>query len=329
MCDDFHADYAVGAQIGSGSFSVVYRVTYLPTGEQLAAKVVRADEQGFNPEEGRIALGLHHRNIVRTHALFETERRHVLVMDLVQGGDAFSLTRERMPEVRVRQLLGQLLSALSFLHARGIVHRDVKLENMLMDGDHLRLIDFGFAKVVGAGRSLSSCCGSPNYMAPEMLRASRSQSGGGLKTRYSHYGQEVDLWAAGVVMYVLLVGQYPFFDENRSKWHKRILTAAYNAPIDGSVSDEGLDLLRKLLDTDPATRISAADALRHPFVASNADCDAAGRAADAGCSWTDEVGVAEGVTVKTPSKRMVAATRLHDFTPPTNHHSLAQVADTP
>jgi serine/threonine protein kinase len=133
----------------------------------------------------------------------------------------------------------------------------------------VKLIDFGFSKRPGVGeRTLTSCCGSPQYMSPEMLRASRPMVAS-LPTKHGKYGSEVDVWACGVTMYVLLFGEYPFYDERRTHWHRKILEGKYIIPSWRSgISDECRDLLGHLLDVSAATRYSAQQALGHPWFAS-------------------------------------------------------------
>jgi len=319
----FHEAYSLGGVIGRGTYSTVHSVTRKSTGERFAAKFVDRTTPSFNPDEIVIAEALRHPNIVETVEVFYTATQAIIVMEQLEGGELFGIASAStgVREDLAAAYVFQLLSALSFLHENGIVHRDVKLENLVLISatQQVKLIDFGFSKRIGKERSLNSCCGSPNYMSPEMLRATRARDAASLPTKHGHYGCEVDIWAAGVAMYVLLFGQYPFFESRQSLWHKRILEGQYAIPTGTPVSCEALDLLSKLLDVNVSSRISSSAALNHNwFSVSNV-----GRplAAASGAS---------SVAFSTPKKRLAnnAAAAAADplpFTPPHNAHSLSLV----
>jgi calcium/calmodulin-dependent protein kinase I len=265
----FSDEYDVTNQIGRGTFSAVYRVRHKQSGGLFAAKIIPKNQSGVSDDELTLALKLRHENVVRTVAGYADATEFVIVSELIHGGDLFSCVEsaagDRLAERDIAVRMNGLLSALEYLHSESIVHGDVKLENILWDGTRIKLIDFGHSKCIAGKSALSSQCGSPNYMAPEILLASRSS--GGLLTRHATYGVEVDLWAAGVVLFVLLFGRYPFHDERRLASQKRILTASYDIPADRSVSNDVLSLLGKLLEPDPTRRLSAKEGKRHSFFA--------------------------------------------------------------
>lgn len=294
------AKYVVGPEIGRGSCSVVREATSRTTGRVYVVKVCPIKDSGYNPEEADITMSARHAHIVRGIDVFMSSTHSAIVMeDLRSGGELFHVVHRcsssgngaggGLPEERVALYVHGVLSALQHLHdVMGVVHRDIKLENVMLqpqsssssafgvagggrrasqDTCVVKLIDFGFSKRVGHTKVLNACCGSPNYMSPEMLRASRTQDQNvaALPTRHQPYGNEVDLWATGVLMYVMLAGKYPFYHERRSVWHKAILMGQYNLPSTVSISAAGRDLLSKLLSVRAEDRLSAGAALRHPW----------------------------------------------------------------
>jgi serine/threonine protein kinase len=320
--------YIVGPEVGRGSCSVVREVICRDSGAVFVAKICSIkDSTAYNPEEAEVVMAARHRNIVRGVDVFASATHCALVMeDLRRGGELFHLVQKSsaaaasaasapttsptscgghfgsgscLPQHLVAKYVHDVLSALHYLHdVMGVVHRDIKLENIMLfdDGDDsieensdvasfdrsslpsgaagmtsggstAKLIDFGFSKRIGSSKVLKACCGSPNYMSPEMLRASRTQDQNiaALPTRHLPYGNEVDLWATGVLMYVMLVGRYPFYNERRSVWHKSIILGQYHFPSTVDVSAAGRDLLSKLLTVRTEDRLRASEALVHPW----------------------------------------------------------------
>lgn len=364
------AAYIVGDEIGKGSCSVSIREAVdRDSGETVVVKFISLLDPNFNPEECEILGACRHENIVRSFGAYYSSTHVALVMeDLRRGGELFARISHRsspLPESAVAWYMRGLLRALRYAHETlGIVHRDVKLENiMLLDADgtsaasrssggglpsdsmpQVKLIDFGFSKRIGRGsKSLNSCCGSPNYMSPEMLRATRTQeqSASALPTRHQPYGNEVDMWAAGVAMYVLLVGSYPFYHEKRSAWHKAILVGQYTLPSTLIISEQARDLLSKLLTVRADDRLSASAALRHSWFRCIAEDDDEefDAAAHRSPVTSDFNTPAKRKTPPIPQAAPAAASAANNnnslFTPPHNHHTLTfeaspfQKKDTP
>jgi serine/threonine protein kinase len=253
--------------------------------------------------------------------VFTTSAQTILVMDYVEGEELFHCVSKhkdnKVDEHTAARYIAQLFSAISYLHHRGVVHRDIKLENiMLTHQGEIKLIDFGFSKRIGDKRVLNSCCGSPNYMSPEMLRSTRTQDQSVLPTKHSKYGREVDIWAAGVAMYVLLVGKYPFYDERRSHWHRSILQGNYAVP--STMSEEARDLLSKVLNVDSEARYTADQAIAHPWLRE------VHHLAPASCGGNINSAFETPVRRKTPPHAVdhTAAAATAAFTPPHNLHSL-------
>ncbi|XP_078064481.1 phosphorylase b kinase gamma catalytic chain, skeletal muscle/heart isoform-like [Mustelus asterias] len=155
----------------------------------------------------------------------------------------------------------EVLEAIHYLHKRSIIHRDVKTENILMDDDmHIRLSDFGFACHLKQGEKLRDLCGTPGYLAPELLTCSMDETHPG-------YGKEVDMWSAGVVMYTLLAGSPPFWHRKQMVMLRMIMEGKYHMTSNewDDRSDTVKELIARMLTVDPVRRITAEEALNHPF----------------------------------------------------------------
>ncbi|KAK3529613.1 hypothetical protein QTP70_032026 [Hemibagrus guttatus] len=228
--------------------------------------------------EARICRLLKHPNIVRLHDSIAEECFHYLVFDLVTGGELFEdiVAREYYSEADASQCINQILESVNHIHQHDIVHRDLKPENLLlaskMKGAAVKLADFGLAIEVqgdqqawfGDGREkqytaqeivISSFAGTPGYLSPEVLRK-------------DPYGKPVDIWACGVILYILLVGYPPFWDEDQHKLYQQIKAGAYDFPSPewDTVTPEAKNLINQMLTINPAKRITAEQALKHPWV---------------------------------------------------------------
>lgn len=173
---------------------------------------------------------------------FQDSKRLFLAMDFLVGGELFTRLRAigKLTVEETRFYVSEVLVALIFLHERGIVYRDIKPENMVLDAmGHVKLVDFGFARHLQQGRC-ASFCGSPYYIAPEMISNGT-------------YGQSVDVWALGVLVYELLVGSPPFGGKNASEVYKNIVFSRFEAP--SFLDPDSLDLIERLLDPSPDTRL--------------------------------------------------------------------------
>ncbi|XP_016412357.1 calcium/calmodulin-dependent protein kinase type II subunit delta-like isoform X12 [Sinocyclocheilus rhinocerous] len=263
----FTDEYQLYEELGKGAFSIVRRCVKKSTSQEYAAKIINTkklsarDHQKLE-REARICRLLKHSNIVRLHDSIAEEGFHYLVFDLVTGGELFEdiVAREYYSEADASHCINQILESVSHIHQHDIVHRDLKPENLLlaskMKGAAVKLADFGLAiEVQGDQQAWFGFAGTPGYLSPEVLRK-------------DPYGKPVDIWACGVILYILLVGYPPFWDEDQHKLYQQIKAGAYDFPSPewDTVTAEAKNLINQMLTINPAKRITADQALKHPWV---------------------------------------------------------------
>ncbi|XP_048114773.1 calcium/calmodulin-dependent protein kinase type II subunit gamma isoform X9 [Alosa alosa] len=266
-CTRFTDEYQLYEELGKGAFSVVRRCVKLCTGQEYAAKIINTkklsarDHQKLE-REARICRLLKHPNIVRLHDSISEEGFHYLLFDLVTGGELFEdiVAREYYSEADASHCIHQILESVSHIHQHDIVHRDLKPENLLLASKcknaAVKLADFGLAiEVQGDQQAWFGFAGTPGYLSPEVLRKEA-------------YGKPVDIWACGVILYILLVGYPPFWDEDQHKLYQQIKAGAYDFPSPewDTVTPEAKNLINQMLTINPAKRINAQEALKHPWV---------------------------------------------------------------
>ncbi|XP_061586561.1 calcium/calmodulin-dependent protein kinase (CaM kinase) II beta 1 isoform X14 [Cololabis saira] len=266
-CTRFTDEYQLYEELGKGAFSVVRRCVKLATGQEYAAKIINTkklsarDHQKLE-REARICRLLKHPNIVRLHDSISEEGFHYLLFDLVTGGELFEdiVAREYYSEADASHCIQQILEAVLHCHQMGVVHRDLKPENLLLASKcknaAVKLADFGLAiEVQGDQQAWFGFAGTPGYLSPEVLRKEA-------------YGKPVDIWACGVILYILLVGYPPFWDEDQHKLYQQIKAGAYDFPSPewDTVTPEAKNLINQMLTINPAKRITAQEALKHPWV---------------------------------------------------------------
>ncbi|XP_043087415.1 calcium/calmodulin-dependent protein kinase type II subunit beta isoform X37 [Onychostoma macrolepis] len=266
-CTRFTDEYQLYEELGKGAFSVVRRCVKLCTGQEHAAKIINTkklsarDHQKLE-REARICRLLKHPNIVRLHDSISEEGFHYLLFDLVTGGELFEdiVAREYYSEADASHCIHQILESVNHIHHHDIVHRDLKPENLLLASKcknaAVKLADFGLAiEVQGDQQAWFGFAGTPGYLSPEVLRKEA-------------YGKPVDIWACGVILYILLVGYPPFWDEDQHKLYQQIKAGAYDFPSPewDTVTPEAKNLINQMLTINPAKRITAQEALKHPWV---------------------------------------------------------------
>uniref|UniRef100_A0A6Q2XYK9 calcium/calmodulin-dependent protein kinase n=1 Tax=Esox lucius TaxID=8010 RepID=A0A6Q2XYK9_ESOLU len=255
-CTRFTDDFQLYEELGKGAFSVVRRCVKLCTGQEYAAKIINTkklsarDHQKLE-REARICRLLKHSNIGQ-----------YLAVALVTGGELFEdiVAREYYSEADASHCIQQILEAVLHCHQMGVVHRDLKPENLLLASKcknaAVKLADFGLAiEVQGDQQAWFGFAGTPGYLSPEVLRKEA-------------YGKPVDIWACGVILYILLVGYPPFWDEDQHKLYQQIKAGAYDFPSPewDSVTPEAKNLINQMLTINPSKRITAQEALKHPWV---------------------------------------------------------------
>ena len=262
-----YEDFKIIKVVGRGSFGKVCLVEYLPTKEIYAMKSLKKDilieqEQIENTLlEKEILQTLDHPLLCELIFCFQTEERIYFVMPFLNGGELFQHLRKfrTFDEEKVRFYSAQIGLALHYLHEKGIIYRDLKPENILMDDQgYLRLADFGMAKKLKGNEKATSFCGTPEYLAPEII------TGEG-------HNKAADWWSFGILIYEMLCGLPPFYVENLEKMYELIKTAQVKFPKKVTISEDAKDLIKKLLTKKPSQRMGYRTGLneirQHPFFA--------------------------------------------------------------
>ena len=266
----FYMNYELRDEIGVGSTSKCYKCIKKSTGQEYACKVIdkRQVEMKFSGlldqffVEIKVLQTLKHPNIIRLEDTFESPERIYMVMEMMKGGELFDYVVEKgtLSEEEASVLVRKITSAVAHMHGMDIIHRDLKPENLLLTSKgpdaEIKLIDFGLAKVVQCETVASSFLGTKGYLAPEMLQ------------RHS-YDKAIDMWALGVIVFVLLCGCLPFDDDSSkipSESAARKKFALRFPKWAASLSPSAKDLLNNLLEINPKTRYTAHQALSHPWV---------------------------------------------------------------
>jgi serine/threonine protein kinase len=275
--------YKIGRTLGTGGFSVVKLATERSTGGVWACKIMTLPAPGKSTGDGEstredilkeidILMSLSDPNIIFLKEYFEEAGRVYVIMEYLGGGELLDalLNKEKgsdgldahYSEADARLIFKQLIAGVKYLHSIGIVHRDLKLENLLLtkkgDLSTIKIADFGLAKKYGHSQ-LSTICGTPQYVAPEVIR--------GGSTPYT-YGTECDLWSCGIILFILLAGYPPFYDDSEPRLFRKIRAGKYNMqdPVWDLVSDEAKDLITKLLEVEPEKRLNVTQVLEHPWM---------------------------------------------------------------
>ncbi|XP_028849122.1 calcium/calmodulin-dependent protein kinase type 1B isoform X1 [Denticeps clupeoides] len=266
--EDISAAYELKEKLGEGSFSEVRVAQHIRSRRLVAVKCIRKralkGKESMLENEIAVLRRINHENIVSLLDTFETPSKLYLVMTLLTGGELLDRILERgsYTERDASRVIRQVLEAVKYLHQLGIVHRDLKPENLLYDtpleDSKIVISDFGLSKMEDQG-VLSTACGTPAYVAPELLQQ---------KT----YGKEVDLWALGIISFILLCGYPPFYDENDTQLYKQIIKAEYefDSPYWDEISDSAKDFIAHLLQKDPEKRYTCEQALQHPWISGGA-----------------------------------------------------------
>ncbi|XP_020582373.1 serine/threonine-protein kinase SAPK2-like [Phalaenopsis equestris] len=260
--------YEVIRDIGSGNFGVAKLVRDLRTKELYAVKFIERGQKIDEHVKREIMnhMSLRHPNIVRFKEVFLTSTHLAIVMEYASGGELFEriCNEGRFGEDEARFFFQQLISGVSYCHSMQICHRDLKLENTLLDGSSapmLKICDFGYSKSSVLHSQPKSTVGTPAYIAPEVL------------CRKEYDGKIADVWSCGVTLYVMLVGAYPFEDpddpRNFRKTIGRILSVQYSIPDYVRISAHCRHLLSRIFVADPEKRITMEEIKEHPWFLKN------------------------------------------------------------
>ncbi|KAG7388132.1 hypothetical protein PHYPSEUDO_013092 [Phytophthora pseudosyringae] len=268
---DFRDTYALGLELGHGKFSTVFKATHRGTGEDVAVKAIKDDEdataqEGFDMLMAEVSAlnRLKHPNIISHRGFYNEDGKYLLVLEYCNHGSVRKLLDEQqvVPEQLAKKVLKQTLSALQYCHSMGQVHRDVKAENVLLsENEHgsldAKLADFGLSEELQlANRRLQTMCGTPQYLSPELVSGRL-------------HGTPADVWSTGILAYMMLSGLVPFDEaKNDTELLKLITLGAvwYDQPQWGDVSPAAKSFVQSMLDISPESRPSAAELLKHEWL---------------------------------------------------------------
>ena len=196
-----------------------------------------------------------HANVIRLLEVFESPKHLLMVMEYAGGGDLLQYVkkRRRLDEFEARRIFKQIVYGVAHCHCRSVLHRDIKLDNILLDkeGD-VKICDFGVSRVISKGQKISEQCGTPAYIAPEII----SDRG--------YQGFSADIWSLGVLLYTLLCGSVPFKAQEMQVLHDQIVNGCFEVPQ--CLSPEARDLIRRMLVVNPKERISISEILKHAWI---------------------------------------------------------------
>jgi len=257
-----------GSKLGEGAFSEVFTAVKIRDQEapKMAVKVFKKHKLAKDDIESlhteiRLLDKIDHPHIIKFTDAYEDKNHFYVVTELVTGGELFDRLSQRRVynEYEACKTVKVILETMDYLHGIGIVHRDLKPENLLLtsmeDNSDLKIADFGFAKEIKDLKDQETICGTPQYIAPEILLQEK-------------YGTAVDIWSVGVITYVLLGGYAPFFDWDTKKMFKKIKNGkfTFHKAYWSNISDEAKDLIKKMLEKNQKKRWTARQLLEHEWL---------------------------------------------------------------
>ncbi|OMJ75823.1 hypothetical protein SteCoe_24961 [Stentor coeruleus] len=263
-------NYNVWSDIGKGSYAVVKLATHKQTMMKCAIKIY-SKKSLENPtlkknvmREIKILKKIDHNNIVKFYEEISGVNNLYIVMEYVKGislnNHLVAKSTKKLTETETCDIFKQVAEALAYCHEKNITHRDIKMENVQLDLNfNVKLIDFGFATCFSNDKKTLIFCGSPTYMAPEIINHQASS------------GPPVDVWAAGILLFVLVTGDFPFKGNTEKRVFDKVKKGSYKVPDD--LSRPCCDLIRSILDPNPITRITAKDILIHPWILNGGNID--------------------------------------------------------
>ena len=267
---DIEKSYEFIKELGKGSYGHVYRCQNKMTGNVYACKKMSKKKIKSKTQfktEINLLRATDHPNIIKLYDIYEDTDYIYLIMEECNGGEFFDRLAKRAKEKKMytekecAQIFKQILEAVNYLHAHGVCHRDLKPENILFsnlsDDSCLKLIDFGLSKVLDGDKDLKGTVGTTFYMAPEVITGK--------------YNEKCDIWACGIILYIMLCGKPPFYSQDEEELKKKICSMKYNFnyPEFKKVSQDAIDLISHML-VGPDKRLSAAEVLATPWIKENA-----------------------------------------------------------
>lgn len=276
--------YEIGADLGKGAFSEVKEGRELSSNKSFAIKIVTksaltTEDEAALKDEIRILKLLGHEHITKLHDVYDEKLYYYLVLEKMDGGELFDriVAKAYYNEKEARDTCKIIFEAMAYCHEKHIAHRDLKPENLLLmnkqSDSNIKIADFGFAKFSSNEACLTTQCGTPGYVAPEILEG-------------APYGTKCDMWSLGVIVFILLGGYPPFIEENQRELFRKIRRGQYEfhdeywAPI----SQDAKDLISALLTVAPGKRLTAKEALQNKWIVGD---DAALEAHDLGQTLTE------------------------------------------
>ena len=252
--------YKIGRILGRGAFGKVNLALHILSGYLVAMKSFNKNKKNFPMRKIKNEVKImqkhrYHKGIIKLLEAFENEKYYFIIMENIIGGNLFNAINKmgKLPESLARNIFKQLIETVQYIHSKGIVHRDIKPDNILLNlNNQIKLCDFGVSKEIKKGILISDSCGTPAFIAPEIL----------LDAPYDPY--MTDIWSCGVVLYVMVSGFFPFAGINENELHQNILNGQFLMIDD--ISKELKDLINKILELNPNKRISINEILNHPWL---------------------------------------------------------------
>jgi 5'-AMP-activated protein kinase catalytic alpha subunit len=256
------SQYQIKGKIGEGMFGKVKLGIHLLTKEKVAIKIFdkrkikNEKEKEYIKREISILKKLNHYNTIKLYNIIENENFIFLIQEYIPNGELLNFLEktENLTEIYICKIYQQIISGIEYLYEIGIAHRDLKLENILLNyNKDIKIIDFGLSNKYNKENEelLQSSCGSPCYAAPEMIKGSK------------YHGVDTDIWSSGIILYLMLCKSFPFNDKNNSKLYQKILGGKFSLP--NYLSNDVKDLLSKLLKVNPNERIKLNEIKKHPW----------------------------------------------------------------
>ena len=254
-------NFKMGKKLGEGRFSIVKLGIHSLTNQPVAIKILDKtkianiqDKERIN-REIKIMKKINHFNITKLYTIIETKYIIYRVEEYVQGKELndYLYTKGKLSETEACKFFHQIISGLSYLHYIGIAHRDFKPENILLTNDNkvLKIIDFGLGNTYKKGQLLKTACGSPCYIPPEMIKEE------------GYNAEKSDIWSAGIILYLMLCGHLPFYEEDNQLMYDKIIRGDYDIPK--FLSNDAKDIIKKILEVDPKRRLNFEEIKNHPW----------------------------------------------------------------